>query len=105
MTALEQDVSLRGSIAHFMNVVASEQPQQRAVYREYLSDFAKRWLDAGYPDQLGRVATNWIKAYLVSVDDREAAQTALNGLFFWAQREHLITTNPMEYLSNNGVLI
>ena len=94
-TMIVHERTLLGALDSFAGTMVRTRPQLAAVYGEVLEDFADRWLESNYPNEIDAVAPNWVKAYLVSCENRPTAEAALQAFFSWAVSQDLITTHPM----------
>ncbi len=96
MLELANESTLLGAIDRYISVLSATHPKLAKEYTVWLDDFAKHFLAALHPNDINTVATNWIKAYLVAVEDRHNATVALVDFFNWASRSGLISTNPTQ---------
>ncbi|ABX07062.1 MAG TPA: hypothetical protein DEF47_13750 [Herpetosiphon sp.] len=100
---LVHERTLLGALDSFAGTLVRTRPQLAADYNEYLDDFAQRWIDSGYPNELDSISTYWVQAYLssLSLAQREVAKAALHSFFDWAVSQGLIDQAPLSggYLS------
>ncbi|HYF63857.1 MAG TPA: hypothetical protein VD886_13640 [Herpetosiphonaceae bacterium] len=84
-----------GALDSFSGTLVRSRPYLAAAYGAILEEFAARWLDSGYPNEIDAVSDNWVRAFIASSEDRQLAREALRAFFVWAFEQKLVATHAL----------
>lgn len=87
--------TLLGALDSFSGTLVRSRPYLAAEYGAVLEEFADRWLDGGYPNEIDALSDNWVRAFIASSEDRRLAREALRAFFVWAVGQRLVTRHPL----------
>ena len=87
--------TLLGALDSFSGTLVRRRLYLAAEYGDILEEFADRWLESGYPNEIVALSDNWVRAVLASSEDRRPAREALRAFFVWAVGQRLVARHSL----------